>query len=335
MRFFLGIDGGGSNTHAVVVNDVFQVIGRGHSGASNHYAVGPEDAAFHCREAAQMAFLDAGRIERDLQPLDIAAWGFGLAGVRRERDAATMRAQLAAVVQGRPFVLDHDAAAAQSGAFSGGPGIVLSAGTGAICFGVDEQGERFFADGWGPILGDEGGGFWIGQETLKAVCRAQDGRGPRTSLVSPVLSTLNVADCDELVQLIYSPDLRRDVVARLAQVVFDAAGAGGRVACEIRERAAVHLSNSVVAVARAMLTRARERAGLEQPVPVEIAVALRGGLFEDGHFRGAVGYNIGERLVEMRRDYWPLSGWRIVKPQFEAAVGAALLAQKHVESPTR
>jgi hypothetical protein len=46
---------------------------------------------------------------------------------------------------------------------------------------------------------------------------------------------------------------------------------------------------------------------MEQPVPIEIAVALRGGLFEDVHFRGAVGYNIGERLVEMKRDYWPLS----------------------------
>jgi N-acetylglucosamine kinase-like BadF-type ATPase len=131
-----------------------------------------------------------------------------------------MRTQLASVVQGRPFVLDHDAAAAQSGAFAGGPGIVLSAGTGAICFGVDEQGERFFADGWGPILGDEGGGFWIGQEALKAVCRAQDGRGPSTSLVSPVLSTLDVADCDELCNSSILLICGRDVVAKLAQVVL-------------------------------------------------------------------------------------------------------------------
>jgi hypothetical protein len=52
-------------------------------------------------------------------------------------------------------------------------------------------------------------------------------------------------------------------------------------------------------------------------------------LFEDDHFRGQVGYQIGEQLVELKRDYWPLSHWRVVRPQYEAAVGAALLAQKH------
>jgi hypothetical protein len=71
MRFFLGIDGGGSNTHAVVVNDVFQVIGRGHSGASNHYAVGLKTPLFIVAKPRRWRFLDAGRIERDLQPLDM------------------------------------------------------------------------------------------------------------------------------------------------------------------------------------------------------------------------------------------------------------------------
>jgi hypothetical protein len=67
---------------------------------------------------------------------------------------------------------------------------------------------------------------------------------------------------------------------------------------------------------------------LEAVTAQEIAIVLRGGLFEDDDFRGTVGFNVGERLVEMKRDYWPISGWRIVRPQHEAAVGAALLAQK-------
>lgn len=329
MRFFMGIDGGGTGTKAVVVNDVFQIIGRGQGGASNHYAVGAEQAAKNCGEAAHEAFADACRIERGLRLNDIAAWGFGLAGVRRDLDARKMRGHLMQVVDGRPFVIDHDAAAAHSGAFAGGAGIVLSAGTGAICFGVDEHNERFFADGWGPILGDEGGGYWIGQEALKAVCRAQDGRGQRTRLTSSVLSALDVSDCDQLVQLVYSPQMKREQIAQLAQTVLDAANAGGQVALQIREQAVSHLANAVICVARNMMTRVRERAGIEAPQAGEIAVALRGGLFEDDHFRGQVGYQIGERLVELKRDYWPLSHWRIVRPQYEAAVGAALLAQKH------
>jgi N-acetylglucosamine kinase-like BadF-type ATPase len=258
--------------------------------------------------------------------------GLGLAGVRREDDAAKMRIQLASLPAGQPFVLDHDAAAAQCGAFSGGAGLVLSAGTGAICFGVDETGERFFADGWGPILGDEGGGYWIGQQALRAVCRAADGRGPRTRLTAAVFHALDVNDCDGLVRLVNAPGFERDRIAALAQCVFDTAEMGGQVSLEIRERAVSHLGACVAAATRAMLTRARERAEPEQPKPQEIAVALRGGLMEDDFFRAAVGYDIGERMVEMKRDYWPVAAWRVVKPQYEAAVGAALLAQKLVVS---
>jgi N-acetylglucosamine kinase-like BadF-type ATPase len=150
MRFFVGVDGGGSSTRAVVVNDTFQVIGRGEAGASNHYVVGVEGAAQNCREAAEAALANAARIETDLRRERITAWGFCLAGVRREGDAALVRQQLARWMGIRPFILDHDAAARKVAPFMGSPGIVLSAGTGAICFGVDEAGERFFRRRLGP-----------------------------------------------------------------------------------------------------------------------------------------------------------------------------------------
>jgi len=292
--------------------------------------VGVEGAADNCRKAAEIALNDAVRIEPTLRREHISAWGFGLAGVRRESDAAPVRARLAMIVGNTPFVLDHDAAAAHSGAFNGGAGIVLSAGTGAICFGVDDGGERFFADGWGPTLGDEGGGYWIGQQALRAVCRAWDGRGPRTRLTAPVFNMLNVNDCDAMVQLVYAPDFEREHVARLSSVVFNMAAMGSAVAGEIRDRAVLHLGNSAMAVTRAMLSRLRERTSPNQPPPQEIPVALRGGLMEDDFFRAAVGYNIGERMVELKRDYWPVASWRVVKPQFEASVGAALLAQRMI-----
>jgi N-acetylglucosamine kinase-like BadF-type ATPase len=328
MKLFIGVDGGGSRTRAVVLSDTFQVLGRGEAGASNHYVAGLEAAAQNCRAACDAAIEDAKRIEPELRREEVAAWGFGLAGVRREGDHALMQQQLQNWLGRAIFVLDHDAAAAQSGAFGGDAGIVLSAGTGAICFGVDEQGERFFADGWGPILGDEGSGYWIGQQALKAVCRDADGRGPSTRIAAPIFNELRVTDCDALVQLVYSPRFERERMARIAQIVFDSAQAGSQVAIGIRDRAAAHLCNTVMAVTRAMLTRTKERAAPDQPQPVEIGVALRGGLMEDDGFRAAVGFAIGEALVELKRDYWPLASWRIVKPQYEAAIGAALLAQK-------
>jgi N-acetylglucosamine kinase-like BadF-type ATPase len=330
MHYFLGLDGGGSSTRAVVVTDTLDVLGRGEAGASNHYAVGPQVAAQNCRTAAEAALADAHRIEPSFSRNAISAWGFGLAGVRREQDAFLMRGQLNALVGGAPWTLDTDAAAAQSGAFCGAPGIVLSAGTGAICLGVSARGERFYADGCGPILGDEGGGYWIGLEALRVVCRVADGRAPKGSLSSAVLTTLNLADCGALVQWVHAPSTTHDQIACLSQLVFDLAAAGGQAAIDIRERAVDRLATSVTAVAHAILTREQQLA-IGAPEPLDLPIALRGGLFEDDFFKATVGYTVGERMTFLKRDFLPLGAWRIVRPQFDAAVGAALLAQKALD----
>ena len=183
MRYFLGIDGGGSVTRAALIDGKREVMGRGAAGASNHYAVGPALATQNCAAAAQAAIDDARRLHPGFDPVEIAAWGFGLAGVRRANDHDLMNGFLSEMCP-RPFSLDTDVVAAHAGAFAGQPGIVLSAGTGAICFGADELGEKYYADGWGPLLGDEGSGYWIGLESLRAVCRSLDGRGPQKCQVA-------------------------------------------------------------------------------------------------------------------------------------------------------
>jgi N-acetylglucosamine kinase-like BadF-type ATPase len=331
MAYFVGVDGGGSTTRAVIVNEALSVVGRGQSGASNHYVVGPDQAANHCREAVEGAIHDAGRLEPDLRLDRIVSWGFGLAGVRRENDAAVMRAHLQSIVPPRQsWALDTDAAAAQHGAFAGGPGVVLSAGTGAICLGIDSEDERFYADGCGPLLGDEGGGYWMGMEALRAVCRAADGRGPRTRLTGSILHSMNVPNAEGLVSLVNSGRCSREQIAGLSQIILDVATGGSQVAISIRERAVNHLADTATAVVRTMLMRAQERMISGQIAAIDMLIAMRGGLFEDDFFRASVGYYIGERMVELKRDFLPLASWRIVKPQFDAAVGAALLARKQL-----
>ena len=332
MNYFVGIDGGGSHTRAVVTDESLRVCGRGEGAPGNHYRVGAAAAARNCIAAAQAAIEDAGRIVPGLEDSAIAMWGLGLAGLRRAADVAVMRAELMAPMAGNPFVLDTDVAAAHSGAFAGGPGIVLIAGTGAIALGIDGEGEQFFVDGLGTLLGDEGSGYWIGLEALRAVCRAADGRAPRTTLLAPVLDALNVADLDALVRYVYSPECTPSTVARLARIVIDAATAGGHVAIDIRDRAVMRLVASVAAVARQYLQAAQARAIQQAPTPCDLSIALCGGLFEDDFFRASVGYQIGERMIELKRDFLPLGTWRVVKPQHDAAIGAALLARRFVEN---
>ena len=327
--YFIGIDGGGSATRAVVINERREVFGRGESGPSSHYAVGPAAAATACQDAAQMAIQNAREMHSDFDAGQIAAWGFGLAGVRREVDQELMNAFLGEICD-VPFILETDVVAAHAGAFAGDPGIVVSAGTGAVTLGADEYGEQFYADGWGPLLGDEGGGYWIGVEALRAICRSLDGRAPHTQLTEPVFKMLGVSDGGELVQFVYSEVCTRNDIARIAEIVFELADEGVGEAVGIRARAASMMARGVRSVARALLQRRRERAienNEEDAPPLDMLLALRGGLFEDDFMRATLGFAATEAMVELKRDYLPINSWRVVKPQHDAAVGAAILGQ--------
>lgn len=327
MRYFLGIDGGGSGTRAVLIDGKREVLGRGTAGPSNHYVVGPATAAQNCAAAANAALEDARRMGAEFNTNEIAAWGFGLAGVRRASDHALMEGFLSEITP-RAFSLDTDVVAAHAGAFSGQPGIVLSAGTGAICFGADEYGEKYYADGWGPLIGDEGGGYWIGIEALRAVCRSLDGRGPQTRLVSPIMDALEVRNADELVVFVHSEACTRTKIASLSKVVFTLAEEGSSEAADIRARSSALLALGIRSVANAMLQKRQERAiSASGAAPMEMLVALRGGLFEDEFMKASLGFAVTEAMVGLKRSFMPISSWKVIKPRYDAAVGAAILAQ--------
>jgi glucosamine kinase len=320
--YFLGIDGGGSKTRAVVVNADYEVLGRAEAGAANPFAVGAQTSARNCSMAARGAIANARENDPSFNPYNVRSWGFGLAGVRREKDAARVRDALREVCN-VPFALETDVVAAHAGAFAGATGIVVSGGTGAITFGADEFGARIYADGWGPILGDEGGGYWVGVEALKATCRSLDGRANPTLLAPAVMEFLEVRDSEELVQMIYAPDVTRDKIASIARVVSRCAEEGVPEAVEIRARGAQALARGVRCVGKALLQSRQEI----NASPVEMLIALRGGLFEDDFLRATVGFSATEAMVELKRDFLPISGWRVVKAQHDAAVGAAILGQ--------
>ena len=104
------------------------------------------------------------------------------------------------------------------------------------------------AGGWGYLLGDEGGGFWIGRAALSAVVRQFDGRGPVTTLTELVLAEMRLATPSELIHAIYDRGLQRSLVAGLARVVQQAMHAGDAVAAHILARAAEELVGAAASV---------------------------------------------------------------------------------------
>jgi N-acetylglucosamine kinase-like BadF-type ATPase len=129
-------------------------------------------------------------------------------------------------------------------------GVVIIAGTGSIAYGVNPAGRAGRSGGWGPVLADEGSGYWIGRRALVAVMRQADGRGPGTALTPLVLSHLELTRPDDLVNEVYEGPERRRVVASLGPIVEQARAAGDPVAAEILREASEELVAAAASVVR-------------------------------------------------------------------------------------
>ena len=240
--FVLGVDGGGTHTRCAVVSMAGGVLGRGEAGPSNYLRVGLEAATGSVFEAVHRATAEAG-VE-----LPAVTAAICLAGVGRPANHAAMLGRLEGVA--RSVLLDTDAAAALAGAHALRPGIVVIAGTGAIAYGKDASGRVVRCDGWGPLLGDEGGGYWIGAEVLRAVARAADGRDSPTALTEAVLAHLGLEGPAGLVDRFRWGQYGGAEVAELAGVCGGVAAGGDAAAGDILRRAGERLAETCLAAAQ-------------------------------------------------------------------------------------
>ncbi|MDT7780794.1 MAG: hypothetical protein QOC99_3306 [Acidobacteriota bacterium] len=248
----LGVDGGGSKTRAVVTDGGGEVLGEGVAGPSNPLRVGVTEAANAIREAADRACAEAG-----VRRMEIVAAEVGLAGVKRADIRDRMRAALKELgIKTVEVVTDADIAL--YGATEGKPGLVIIAGTGSICCGVNGRGRHACAGGWGPVVGDEGSGSWIARRALQAVARASDGRGRKTSLVEAACDYFNVAKVEDLSTAVYAPNVTNSRIAGFGSRVVVAARKRDVVAREIIEEAGRELACAACAVIR-KLKMERER----------------------------------------------------------------------------
>jgi N-acetylglucosamine kinase-like BadF-type ATPase len=229
----LGIDAGGSKTVALLATLDGRVVAEARAGGANLRIHGELAVEKTLHEVIDRV-LD-GSAERP------GAVCLGMAGVDRHDDAATIRGVMRRLgFRDRTLIVNDALIALVAGA--GEPlGLVLVAGTGSIAYGVNAHGVAARSGGWGPVLADEGSGYWIGRRALVALMRHADGRGPRTALTPMVLERLRLTRPDELVQEVYDGAERRELVAALGPVVAEARAGGDAVAAEILTDAAAEL----------------------------------------------------------------------------------------------
>ncbi len=237
-NLYLGVDGGGTKTTVVLLDEEKQTVGEGFSGASNPLRVGIEKAVSNIAAATDNA-CDSANKNRG----DIVSATFGLAGVRRE----DLRRRVAEIFN-RSFQLTRrvevltDAEIALYGATLGRAGLVVIAGTGSICIGQNERGRRAAAGGWGPLAGDEGGGAGIARRALQAIAKASDGRGKPTRLSEDAIRYFRAGRLEDLSVAIYAPQIDNTRIAGFARLVIEAARAGDKIALEILREAAGELA---------------------------------------------------------------------------------------------
>jgi len=311
MSLFLAIDAGGSKTECLLA-DERRVLARASTGTVKLMRVSSQVATARLErmldEVAQAAKVKLRHVTRTC---------FGLAGLSSvEVPAWAMKTMAEAV--GGTLLLCGDEEIALDGAFAGGPGIVVVAGTGSNAIGRvgAAGGATFRAGGWGPVLGDEGSGYWIGLEGIRAALRAQDRiglGGVSTCLLREIEQEWGFESLGELVGFANqragegraAPDF-----AALAPVVACCAADGDALAAGILERAGEELAD-LAAIVFHKMTAAGDEAALD-----EMEIAVTGGvLAQVAPVRAAMAVRLATSLpgVRMRAAaVHPLDGalWR-------------------------
>ena len=308
MKHYIGVDGGGSKTAALVIDEDGKPLGRGQAGASNHLRVGIDAATRNIERAVNIALVEAGIAIRNV---DYAYCG--IAGADHPVHRQRVIDSLQIFFPRGNFIVDNDARIALTGAVGFDNGIVIISGTGSVAFGRNQAGQEARAGGWGPTLGDEGSGYAIGREGLSAIVRAHDGRGRRTKMTELLCYDYDMCTPEDLPRFVYASTTHADDIARYGKLVIEAARSGDEVAGEILERGGRELGECVLAVARRLkLTES------------EFPVAYVGGAF-----------NAGELLLgPMRgiiREQAPAA--ELIQPKNTPVEGAAMMAIRASQHP--
>jgi len=260
-RYVVGVDGGATKTVAAVLSlDTFD-IRFGHAGPSNVDAVGVDAAAASIRDALEEALQ-----ETQVEAGAVGTSVIGLAGTPSDEIARIVKTEFAPAAC--YFVNDVIAAWASGTWLS--PGVAVISGTGSHVFGVNAAGRSWRTGGWGHIVGDEGSGYWLGLNGMKAALRYRDGSGPETTLLDAAVDFYHLDAIEDLQALVYGKPLTKREIAAFTQEVEKAAEAGDRVASALFETAATDLATQVRAPVVIL--------GLEG----RFAVALVGGVFSSG-----------------------------------------------------
>lgn len=298
LKFYVGIDGGGTYTKAVLVSSKGDIFDWAQGGTINYYSV-PFDEARKNLEIVLNRLTDRVDIE------SISRVFIGCSALEGRADAETTK-RLMGRYSHIPADMDSDIYVALFGHTFGKAGAMIISGTGSMCISIDAYGRLRTCGGWGYAFGDEGSAYAIATDGLRYASKMADGRAEKTMLYEKMLEFYGISEPYSLIEKIYTPTLNRKEVAAFAVAVAECAENGDAVCTAILEKAA----DELVLLAKTLI-EATEGCG---------DIAIYGGVLQNNRL-------VRERFTERLGIEYPaveISFPRVL-PQF-GAVAAAMEA---------
>jgi len=297
--FYVGIDGGGGSTRFAIINEDNEVIGQlTLEKGINYHLYGIESVYETIKEGINKLLEKV-----DVNLKNVKGIGASVSGVdsSRPKDVEIFKNIFSKIANFEKMAISNDAIGALWGATEDGNGIILINGTGSIIYGKNgDRIERF--GGWGYLLDDEGGGYWIATEGVKKILHFRDGLIEKPSFYDEILKYFNIDDPSSFVYIYYQEFSKRRI-AGAAKIVIDAASKGDKVAIEIIERGLRWCTKGIKLLAQRLDM-------IEKPT-----ITYSGGLFKSQYYKTVFSNILFEAFEQ----------FELIEPKHSAAVGAALM----------
>ena len=222
-RFFLGVDVGGTKSHALIADERGKAIGFGEGGSGNPQGIGYDGLHHVLRSIIQQAARSAGiAIEQ------IAGSGFGIGGYDWPSQREDMLSAIYPIGVRDPIGIVNDAIIGLLAGAEQGWGIAIVAGTGCNCWGWNRQHQIGRMAGFGYPVAEAAGASDIMEEAERAIAREWVLRGPATRLTTALCDLYGMPDSGALLEAITLDRLH--LQSEHAPIVFRVAAEGDAVA---------------------------------------------------------------------------------------------------------
>jgi N-acetylglucosamine kinase-like BadF-type ATPase len=297
MAYVVGIDGGGTKTAVMIASDSDSATLHFTVGAINYNGGDIQSIAESFVKIFDQIRIYCGSVQQ------VAQICIGAAGVSNPKVTTWLEQNVRENGYSGPLTITGDQETALYGAQNAMKGIILIAGTGSICFGVNDKSEHHRTGGFGHLIDDEGSGYSIGRDLISTLVRAEDGRISNSIIPAMVYNQLQLSTVQEIIGFVYSKETTKKDIAALAPIMT--------LACEEQDKQALELAERCGASLYELTVPVIERLRLH-----ESPIAIAGSVLQKSRFVR----DVLERKLEQN---YPAA--KLIMPYRDAAYGAVLM----------